>query len=134
MAVTWCALIMTGLLSAVFRLSAAPPPEDAEEAAPPQPPTAEEQATERGWQQFSQRLNRAIENDQTIIARFDQVMQELEIVKVRATRKHSRQQQHELRGAFKRDETAMLGLAVCPHGEWRPLVGRKPLAPGSASR
>ena len=43
------------------------------------------------WQDFSERLNQALEDDKKIFAKFDEVMGELEIVKLRATMKRSTQ-------------------------------------------
>lgn len=47
-------------------------------------------ANSEGWRQISERLDKALERDRSILARFNEVMEELAVVKVRATMKRPR--------------------------------------------
>ena len=87
---SWSALVMTSLLLTGSALDAESPPE--EKAASSQAEAAQKASVEPNWQQFSQRLDQAIQNDQKIIARFDDINEELAIIEVRATMKRSRPQ------------------------------------------
>lgn len=80
------ALILSGSFAA-SSIGAEPPQETAQETSGSSTTTKTAEALES--KHVSERLDRAIEADKTILARFDEVMEELEIIKVRATMKRS---------------------------------------------